>query len=100
MLEKADRGGIKVAHRLGLQAIGEHRKQKMPGEVSWRVVPNACAPSGSQGLDAKTAQARDLSFDGGALGRRGSDPGSRHGGQDLRPPGFAWTGVAPCPLAI
>src|SRR5262245_40646055 len=70
VFEKADRGGIEVADRLGLQTIGEHRKQKMPGEVRWRVVSNACAPSGSQPLEAKIAQARDLGFDGGALGRQ------------------------------
>ena len=83
MFEKADGGGIKIAHRLGLQTIGEHRKQKMPGEVRWCVLPNAYAPSGSQPLEAKIAQARDLGFDGGVLGRLGSDPGSRHGGSGL-----------------
>jgi hypothetical protein len=80
--KKADRGGIKVAHRLGLQTIGEHRKQKLPADVGWRVLSEACAPSGLQRLDAETAQARDLGFHGGALERLRSNPGSRHGGQD------------------
>jgi hypothetical protein len=83
VFEKAHRGGIKIARRLGLQAIGKHRKQKMSGEVRWCVVPDACAPSGPQRLEAETAQARDLGFDERALGRLGSDSGSRHGGSGL-----------------
>src|SRR4029450_12842144 len=67
LFEKANGFGIEVAHRLGLQAIGEHRKQKMPREVSWRVLPEACSPSGAQSFGFETAQARDLGFNGAGL---------------------------------
>jgi hypothetical protein len=100
LFEKANGFGIKLAHRLGLQTIGEHRKQKMPGEVSWRVLPEACPPSRAQSFGVETAQARDLGFDREGLGSLRSDPGSRHGGQDLRPSDFVSAGLAPCSAGI
>src|SRR5262245_59223898 len=66
----------------------------MPGDVSWCVLPEACPPSRAQHFSVEIAQARDLGFDGGGLGGLRSDPGSRHGGQDLRPSDFVSTGVA------
>lgn len=47
LFEKANCVDIQIAHRLGLQTIGEHRKEKMSGEVRWRVLPEACPPSGA-----------------------------------------------------
>jgi hypothetical protein len=68
--------------------------------VSWRVLPEAYPPSGAQRFGVETAQARDLGFDGGGPRGLRSDPGSRHGGQDLRPSGFVSTGVAVCSPVI
>lgn len=100
LFEKTNCCGIEVARRLGLQTIGEHRKQKMPGEVSWRVLPATCAPSGPQRFEVETAQARDLGFNGGAHRRPAQRSWLGHGGQDLRSSGFVSPGLAPCSLVI
>jgi len=59
--------------------------------VRWCVLSEASPPSSAQCFDVETTQARDLGFDG----RFCNNPGSRHGGQDLRPSDFVSMDVAP-----
>ena len=47
---------------LGLDTVGDHGKQKMPGQVRGRLPSGHALPPGPQTLEFETAQMRDLLF--------------------------------------
>ena len=46
--------------RLGLETVGDHRKQQLPGQVRGRLPSGHALPAGPQTIERETAQMRDL----------------------------------------
>ena len=51
---------IEVAETVGLDPVGENRKQQMPGQVCKRRSLEYAPPPGAQPLEIEIAQMRDL----------------------------------------
>ena len=60
LLQESQRYCIEITKRLGLDAVSDHRKQQLPGQVRRRFPSGHALPAGSQDLEVETAQMRDL----------------------------------------
>ncbi len=63
-VQEANGFGIEITQNLGLDPVGQHGEQQVPWQVRGRTAPEDNAPAGAQGIDVKTAQARDLDVEG------------------------------------
>src|SRR4026209_688725 len=60
LLQESQRYCIDITKRLGLDAVSDHRKKQLPGQVRRRFPSGHALPAGSQDLEVETAQMRDL----------------------------------------
>src|SRR5215203_3556522 len=51
---------VEVTQYIGLETVGNHCKQKVPGHVSGRLLACHALPTGPQSIERETAKLRDL----------------------------------------
>ena len=59
-LQQPSGGGIEVSQLIGLEPVGENRKQQMAGQMRRRLSPEGALPARPQAMEIEIAQMRDL----------------------------------------
>ena len=62
-VEKAPALAVQVTEVIGLQPIGQHAEEEMPGQVRGRLPPEHVPPPGTKRANVEIAQARDLDIE-------------------------------------
>ena len=73
--------GIQIAEPISLQPIDQNTKQQVAGQVRGCAPSEHRVPSGTEFLDIKTAQTRDLVVERRSIRPRRIDPYAGHGAQ-------------------